>query len=83
MSILVPLVELLHLQVSHEKKILSQGYYNSLILITSEKMIMKFFNQLCLMLIVLVFIGCSSKTAELCEGDLKKCAPNEDCHCWK
>ncbi len=82
MSILVQLVELLHLQVSHEKN-LSQGYYNSLILITSEKMIMKFFNQLCLILIVLVCIGCSSKTTELCEGDLKKCAPNEDCHCWK
>ena len=82
MSILVELVELLHCKLAL-KKILSQGYYNSLILITSEKMIMKFFNQLCLMLIVLVFIGCSSKTAELCEGDLKKCAPNEDCHCWK
>ena len=82
MSILLELVELLHLKVSHDF-FLSQGYYNSLILITSEKMIMKFFNQLCLMVIVLVFIGCSSKTAEFCEGDLKKCAPNEDCHCWK
>ena len=83
MSILLQLVVSLYIQISHDNLFLSLGYYKSLILITSEKMIMKVFYQLCLMVIVLAFIGCSSKTAELCEGDLKKCAPNEDCHCWK
>ena len=57
--------------------------YKHIILITNEKIIMKYFNHLCLLIIVLVFFGCSSKKVELCEGDLNKCAPNEDCHCWK
>ena len=44
----------------------------------------KSFNHLLLLIVVLVFFGCSSKEKiGLCEGVWNKCNSAEDCDCWK
>ena len=52
---------------------------------STEKIMIRTFNQLLLLFVVVVFFGCSgsSKDIKLCEGDLKECSSNEDCDCWK
>ena len=50
-----------------------------------EKIMIKKFNQLLLLVVVIVFFGCSGsgKDMKLCEGELQECSSNEDCDCWK
>ena len=49
-----------------------------------EKIMMKSLNQLILLIVVLVFFGCSSKeNVEICEGVWKNCSFGDDCDCWK
>ena len=43
----------------------------------------KSFKYLLLLIVVLVFFGCSSKeNIEICEGAWKDCSFGEDCDCW-
>ena len=45
----------------------------------------KAFNQLLLLVVVVVFFGCSGsgKDIKLCEGAWQECSSNADCDCWK